>query len=208
VRLARIEPPKLRPFPSEVTVAVDVQNRLLGPAGCSRVYGPQKGLKPEDFGLAEACLERLAAVARQQFGFDAAAEPGSGAAGGLGFGLRAFFGARLESGFQLFAADGRLEERINAAEVVVTGEGAIDRSTLMGKGVGEVALLCRKHGVPCLGLAGTLALDPVAGDRPELFTQLHGIVPSLASDEQAKAEAERWLARLAAVAAKELSTGV
>ena len=86
-----------------LTVAVDVDNPLLGPAGCSRIYGPQKGLRPEDMERAEAALGRLAEVMAAELGVDMASWPGSGAAGGLGFALRAFLGARAESGFEMVA---------------------------------------------------------------------------------------------------------
>lgn len=75
------------------TVTGDVRNRLLGAQGCTRVYGPQKGLRAGDFPRAEAGLRRLAEVVRGAMGRDVAAEAGSGAAGGLGFGLVAFVGA-------------------------------------------------------------------------------------------------------------------
>jgi len=71
------------------------QNPLLGPRGATRIYGPQKGLRRKIFKLAEACLKQLARVARRTFRHDCAADPGAGAAGGLGFGLRTFLGARL-----------------------------------------------------------------------------------------------------------------
>jgi glycerate 2-kinase len=187
---------------SDLLVAVDVRNALLGPTGASRVYGPQKGLKPEDFALAEACLGRLAEVVRLDLGLDLASEPGTGAAGGLGFGLRCFLNARLESGFELYANSARLAERIAQADLVITGEGAIDRSTLMGKGVGELAGLCVMGKVPCWGLAGKLAIGQ-SNDREPVrpFERLWGIAPRLTSEEAAMREPEIWLPRLAAEAA-------
>src|SRR2546426_216490 len=96
-----------RPAPQkdlpDLLVAVDVQNPLLGATGATRVYGPQKGLRPEDFEHAEKCLSQLAEVVERDLRLDVAAEPGTGAAGGLGFGLRCFLNARLDSGFNLFA---------------------------------------------------------------------------------------------------------
>ena len=87
--LAKINPPLARVSQSEVVVAVDVQNPLLGPNGATRVYGPQKGLGIEDFALAESCLGRLAEIAERDLHLKGVAnEPGTGAAGGLGFGLR------------------------------------------------------------------------------------------------------------------------
>jgi glycerate kinase len=151
--LAQIHAPA-KPLKLRVTVAVDVANPLLGPQGCSRIYGPQKGLREFDF--AEKCLARMASRLKQQYGIDCANIPGSGAAGGLGFGLMAFAGAKVESGFELFARHAQLEKRIRAADFVVTGEGAMDLQTQMGKGVGQIASLCAKRGVPCIGLAGTI----------------------------------------------------
>jgi glycerate kinase len=151
--LATVRPP-LAPLKLRITVAVDVQNPLLGRAGCSRIYGPQKGLHEFDF--AEKCLGRMASVLKRQHGINCADVPGAGAAGGLGFGLMAFAGAKLESGFDLFARRSRLEKRIRAADLVVTGEGAMDSQTRMGKGVGQIAALCAKHHVACIGLAGMI----------------------------------------------------
>lgn len=196
-RLARIIPPSAPFHLPEVIVAVDVQNPLLGPLGASRVYGPQKGLTPEDFPQAEACLGRLADVVKEQLGLDVANEPGTGAAGGLGFGLRSFLNARLQSGFTLFANYARLEERIRTSDLVLTGEGSIDDSTLMGKGVGEIARLCQKHGVPCIGLGGNVSISEPQLDRQQLFTATFGIVPTLAQPAEAMLKAELLLTQLA-----------
>src|SRR6266850_5466908 len=95
-RLSSLRPPEVIALFEELTVAVDVQNPLLGPTGCSRVYGPQKGLSEFDF--AERCLGQLARVLEQELHVRHADEPGAGAAGGLGFGLGSFAGARLERG--------------------------------------------------------------------------------------------------------------
>jgi glycerate kinase len=180
-----------------VTVAVDVDNPLLGPSGCSRVYGPQKGLRAEQAPLAEAGLRRLAEVAAQECGMDIAAEPGAGAAGGLGFGLKAFLGARIESGFAIYAAQAGLEERIAAADLVITGEGAIDRQTYMGKGTGRVAALCRDQGRRCIGLAGMTEGLQVGAGVNRMFHLVAGITPSLTTPAEAKAKPALWLGRLA-----------
>jgi glycerate kinase len=137
-------------------VAVDVSNPLLGPSGCSRIYGPQKGLRREDFNLAEKSLARMAEILEQQHGISGAEVPGAGAAGGLGFGLQAFAKAKIESGFDLFARHAHLERHIRAADLAITGEGAMDEQTRMGKGVGQIARACELYGVPCIGLAGVV----------------------------------------------------
>ncbi len=180
-----------------VLIAVDVQNPLLGRRGATRVYGPQKGLRPEDMRPAERALGRLVEVLNETRRFEGpiASWPGAGAAGGLGFGLSAFVGGALEPGFDLFAQETRFAERMHRADCVVTGEGAIDETTVrMGKGVGQVARLCRRARKPCLGLAGSLNL---AAGNAGPFTKLAGIVPGLAPLEAAKADAARWLAELA-----------
>jgi glycerate kinase len=192
-RLERIRAPRRRRWFSEFVVATDVANRLLGARGASRVYGPQKGLRLRDFALAERCLGRLARVVKQQFGHDFAREPGAGAAGGLGFGLLAFLGAELQPGFDLFARQAALGRRLRAADLVVTGEGAIDRSTLMGKGVGQIARRCRELKVPCIGLAGRVGASLGTG---ALFTRVHALT-SLTTVSQAKAKPAYWLERLA-----------
>jgi glycerate kinase len=196
--LSRCQPPQTAGWPNEILVAVDVQNPLLGSSGCTRVYGPQKGLQEEDFDLAERCLTRLADVMESQSGCRVANEPDAGAAGGLGFGLRSFLGARLAPGFGLFADHTGLKERLSEAGLVVTGEGAIDRSTFMGKGVGELAALCREAKKPCLGLGGAV-IDRAAA--AQFFTRAYALTPDLTNPESAFADAEEWLARLASHAA-------
>ncbi|HOX57514.1 MAG TPA: glycerate kinase [Candidatus Paceibacterota bacterium] len=199
-RLERIGVPQRRRRFEQLLVATDVQNPLLGPRGATRVFGPQKGLRARDFGLAERCLGRLARVVRRQFGCDAARVPGAGAAGGLGFGLMAFLGARLQPGFDLFARHAALERHLRAADLVVTGEGAIDRSTLMGKGVGRIARRCRELNLPCIGLAGLV--HPSRGIEQH-FVRTHAVT-SLTTVQQANACPARWLEQLARQVARSL----
>jgi glycerate kinase len=184
---------------AEFEVAVDVQNPLLGERGATRVYGPQKGLKTGDMGLAEACLQRLADVVRAQSGQDVSQDHGAGAGGGLGFGLRAFLQASLRPGFGLFAEFTQLDKHLDRADVVITGEGSIDASTWMGKGVGELVQRCQRRGLPCLGLAGVVA---ERDQLPKVFAQLHSLTPGLTTAESAKSRAAFWLARLAEQAAQ------
>jgi len=165
--------------------------------GATRVYGPQKGLRPEDIEHAEQCLGRLVDVVKRDMHLDTATEPGAGAAGGLGFGLRCFCNARFESGFSIFARHARLQERIQRAQLVITGEGAIDASTRMGKGVGEIARMCRQAKVPCIGLAGTFHDSELTGQL-RFFTRVFGMCPHLTTPETAMREPGIWLPRLAA----------
>jgi glycerate kinase len=198
--LASLRAPRRRRWFKQLIVAVDVQNPLLGPRGATRIYGPQKGLRPEDFKLAEACLKQLARIARRKFEHDFAAEPGAGAAGGLGFGLRALLGARLVPGFDLFARYSALNRHLRSADLVITGEGAIDDSTLMGKGTGRIAERCQRLQIPCIGLAGQISAKV---KRTRLFTQTHAMT-ELTILEQAEARPAYWLERVAAEAAREM----
>lgn len=202
-RLSRWDVPGDLPANVDYIVAVDVDNPLLGAHGCTRVYGPQKGLRMEQAPLAEACLERLAQLARETYSVDLAAEAGAGAAGGLGFGLRAFLGARIEPGFELFAQASGLAEKLQWADIVITGEGMIDRQTLMGKGTGQVAKLAREAGKICIGLAGTVDVVTHGQSHDRLFNWVWGIAPGMTSPAQAKADAALWLERLATKVATE-----
>ncbi|MGA3163022.1 MAG: glycerate kinase [Verrucomicrobiota bacterium] len=192
-QLAKIRAPAPRCCLRQMMVAVDVQNPLLGSRGATRVYGPQKGLRSRDFVRAECCLRRLAKVAKKDFGRDLARAPGAGAAGGLGFGLLAFLSAQLESGYDLFARQAKLDRHLRAADLVIVGEGAIDSSTFMGKGVGQIAARCREQGIPCVALTGFVS----AGARKRrLFTQIHALT-QLTTVKQAKAKPVYWLEQLA-----------
>lgn len=158
-RLDRIEKPA--PFAADVLVACDVTNPLLGGHGCTRVYGPQKGV--EDFAYFESRLARLARIVERDLGVSAVENPGAGAAGGLGYGLMAFCGAKLTSGFDLIAEIIDLRRRIEAADFVITGEGRLDAQTLHGKGPMGVAQLAHELNKPVAGMGGLIeARDQLA----------------------------------------------
>jgi glycerate kinase len=192
--LSQVLPPDSAALFEELIVAVDVQNPLLGPQGCSRVYGPQKGLRPEEFEFADRCLGTLAGVLQRQRLPTQAETPGAGAAGGLGFGLLSFCAARLEPGFALFARHARLVENLRGADLVLTAEGSLDDQTLMGKGVGELGTLCQKLNVPCVAFAGSVP-DP---DRArQLFTDVFALAPDFAPKAEAMSRPAPLLETLA-----------
>jgi glycerate 2-kinase len=198
VNLKKIHPTETK-LSGEIIVAVDVQNPLLGPNGCTRVYGPQKGLREEYIPQAEAALARLAKVWDTQMGEDVASLPGAGAAGGLGFGLRCFAGAKIRSGFEIFAEASGLDALLREVDVVVTGEGAMERQTVMGKGVGELAKRARANGCRCIGLAGMVK------DRPALAEVLDDCraLTDLTTATEEQVNAARWLEKLARVVGDE-----
>ena len=170
-RLAKIEAPGLGPFPT-ILVACDVANPLLGVDGCTRVYGPQKGVG--DFAFFESRIQHLADIVERDLGVDHRQVPGSGAAGGLGFGLMAFCGARLTGGFDLIAGLIGVRDRIAAADLVITGEGRLDTQTLHGKGPIGVARMARALNKPVAAFAGTID-DP--DHLRSHFDLLHAIKP-------------------------------
>ncbi|MBV5313277.1 MAG: glycerate kinase [Prolixibacteraceae bacterium] len=158
----------VHPFLREtsITVACDVRNTLLGNSGATRVFGPQKGATPEMIETLEINMTHFAGILFQEFGINFAEIPGSGAAGGLGAGLMAFCNAKIVSGFELISQLTHLEEQINQATLVFTGEGKIDSQTAFGKTVSGVAKLGRKYAVPVIALAGI-----VEDDLEELYNQ-------------------------------------
>ena len=158
VGLRRIENPKKLALP-KIIAAVDVKNPLLGPNGATRVFGPQKGATPEQLDKLERALARLADVVAPQFGFDYRNEPGAGAAGGLGFGLMSLCGAKIRAGFDVVAEAVGLESKIKDVDVVITGEGSLDRQTLEGKTPAGVAKLARKLGKHVFAFVGRATED-------------------------------------------------
>jgi glycerate kinase len=133
-----------------IQVACDVRIRFVDAAAR---FAPQKGASPAQVALLTRRLERLAQVYRERFGVDVAELEGGGAAGGLAGGLAAL-GAELVSGFELVADRIDLAERIERADLVVTGEGLLDDQSFNGKSVGGVVSMCRDLDVPVVVLAG------------------------------------------------------
>ena len=200
--LTSVTLPKKRKLFRQITVAVDVQNPLLGARGCTRIYGPQKGVRPEDYPTCDAAMKRLVTVLKKQHGLDFSKTPGAGAAGGLGYGLLTFLGAKPQSGFELVAQHCQLLKHMKKADVVITGEGALDRSTTMGKGVGEIAQLARKQKLPCFGFSGYLDDVPAIRRR---FDLARGLTPGFVTTEEAFAKPELHLSRLVQKVAHEIS---
>ncbi len=150
-------------------VACDVANPLCGPTGASAVYGPQKGASPKDVAVLDAALANLARVAAATPACADRADaeaPGAGAAGGAGFGLVAFCGARLRRGVRIVAESVGLRERLKGCDLVITGEGKLDAQTVNGKTPAGVAEVAKQTGVPCIAICGCV------GDG---FEAVHGI---------------------------------
>jgi glycerate kinase len=140
-------------------VACDVNNPLTGPGGASAIYGPQKGADQAMVEKLDRNLAYFAGIIEDQLGKNISELPGAGAAGGLGAGMVAFLDATLMPGVPMIAEATGLEEKIQQADLVITGEGKMDAQTRFGKTPYGVAQLAKKHNKPVIGVAGTLEED-------------------------------------------------
>jgi len=198
-QLARINLDSLDPRVAEVRfeIAADVNNPLCGPHGASAIFGPQKGASPQQVQQLDAALGHFADICARVLPTDVRDEPGSGAAGGLGFAAKAFLGAQFRAGVEVVADLVGLDAAVRGADLVITGEGRFDAQTLRGKTPFGVARIARQHGVPVIVIAGTLG---------EGYEQMysHGVDAAFAlpsgpiSLEQACSEAPRLLRERAA----------
>ncbi len=188
-RIARIAG-HLKPGLPPIRIACDVNNPLLGPRGAAATYGPQKGLRPGDLARLDHEGARLALMLCARFGrTDALMDtPGTGAAGGVSFGLMAAGGAELLPGFDLVSAWLDLEARLARADLVLTGEGRFDDGSLQGKGPGAVAARALALGKQVHVFAGRTA---VAHPPPGL--ELHSITPEGTPLEEALSLAAEFL---------------
>ncbi len=143
----------------EFKVACDVTNPLCGPLGASAVYGPQKGATPEMVREMDQWLADYAKLAANCSERADAEHPGTGAAGGLGFAFLTFTNAVLESGIKIVLEETKLEQYIQDADIVITGEGRLDGQTAMGKAPVGVAKLAGKYKIPVLAFAGSVTKD-------------------------------------------------
>jgi glycerate kinase len=140
----------------EIAVACDVTNTLCGPHGASAVYGPQKGATPGMVEQLDQNLAHFAAIVERDLEVAIKDLPGSGAAGGLGGGLVAFAGGKLEPGVELIIDAVKLAQRLEDTDLCLTGEGTIDAQSAFGKTAVGVARLARSLHCPTLALAGSI----------------------------------------------------
>lgn len=144
---------------SSFKVACDVTNPLLGTNGCSFIYGPQKGAAKDQIEEMDIWMRFYAELTRNILPEADPGFPGSGAAGGMGFALKYYLDAELVSGSKLVLEVTRLEEYIQKADILITGEGRIDGQSLYGKGPVEAARLAKKHGKAAVAFAGSEGPD-------------------------------------------------
>ncbi len=149
--------PAPMPFES-MEVLCDVTNPLFGPTGAAWIYGPQKGGTTESLTFLDDGLRHIAALVKDQLGRDIAQTPGAGAAGGLGFGAMAFFGATLRRGIEIVLDMTGFDAAAKDADLIITGEGHLDGQSAQGK---LIQGLCGRAGkTPVIALAGKLSASP------------------------------------------------
>jgi glycerate kinase len=175
--IARIDMTSLNPRISstEILVACDVDNPLCGPSGAAAVYSPQKGATPEQVVILDHNLNHLAGVVKRYLGKDIRYLAGAGAAGGLGAGLVAFFEAVIQPGVKLVMEAVNFKQRIADADLVITGEGKIDRQSMMGKVIEGVGRTCQEAHVPIIALVG--AIGEGADETLTVIESYHRITP-------------------------------
>lgn len=169
---------------SNFTVACDVDNPLLGENGSAFIFSPQKGASGAEVCQLNSSLKNFAEVVRSKTATDIATFPGSGAAGGIAAGLSAFLNCRLERGFELVSRMLGLEDKIRGVQLVLTGEGTIDETTLNGKAPAGIAKMAKKHSVPLIAFAGRVAIsDQELKERG--FSRTFVIMPESCSLDEA-----------------------
>ena len=140
----------------EIIVMSDVTNPLCGDLGASAVYGPQKGATPDQVRELDEGLKHFSLIIKEQLGLDLANMPGAGAAGGLGAGLVAFTGAKVKSGIEAILEACDFHEKLKWADLVITGEGKIDRQSAYGKVISGISQAAKKDGVPVVAVSGSI----------------------------------------------------
>lgn len=137
-------------------IACDVTNTLCGKEGASAVYGPQKGADPGMVLQMDRWLADYAALSRKKYPRADMEQPGTGAAGGLGFAFLTYMDSKLESGIRIVLEETRLEEYVQHADIVITGEGRLDEQTAMGKAPVGVAEIAKKYQKKVIAFAGSV----------------------------------------------------
>jgi glycerate kinase len=186
-------------------VACDVQNPFYGPNGAAAVYARQKGADDSMIEKLDQGMRSFSQVIQHTTGKDISQIPGSGAAGGMGGGMLAFFNAELRSGADLLLDLSQFESKIENADLIITGEGRIDRQSLMGKIPGKILEIGKRKGIPVIAIAGCLEDEEIlisAGfkgifaTKPDSITLEEAMEPGIAQQNIKSALASAHLEAL------------
>jgi glycerate kinase len=180
---------------AKIEVASDVDNPLYGKKGAAYVYGPQKGADPEMVKVLDEGLKNYAKIVARDLKKDIADLPGAGAAGGLGAGLAAFAGGILKPGTDIVIETTGLEDKIKDADLIITGEGAMDEQTFYGKSAFGVAKLASKYNIPVITINGSVLSDrnKINEKNSSLFSGNFSIINKPMTLEEAIRDAEELL---------------
>ncbi len=175
----------------EIITMCDIDNPLYGPNGAAYVFAPQKGADPAMVDYLDGQLRAAADTIREQLGADVAQLPGAGAAGGMGGGMVAFFGSRLQMGIETVLDTVGFDHLLEGADLVFSGEGKIDFQSLRGKVVIGVARRTKKQGVPLIAIVGDIG-DNIEGAYEEGVSAIFSInrvaVPFSEAKKRSKAD--------------------
>lgn len=187
---------------TEIILASDVDNPLFGERGAAHVYAPQKGADPTQVDQLDAALRRWAEAVAAASGRDVADQPGAGAAGGVGYAALAVLGARFRPGVDVILELVDFDRQLDGAQLVITGEGALDEQTLHGKAPAGVAARATAAGVPVVAVAGRCGLT-AERVREAGFASAYAIADIEPDAERSMREAASLLAVLGAKLAEE-----
>lgn len=170
-RVEKVDISNISPLLKECsfTIMSDVTNPLCGEMGSSAIFGPQKGATPSIVEKMDEALKHYADVIKKDTGKDCSEMKGAGAAGGLGFAFLSFLNTSLVPGISYILDTLSLEDEMDDADIVITGEGKLDDQTLMGKAPAGVAALGKKHGAKVLAFTGNLALNTKANECMDAY---------------------------------------
>lgn len=143
-----------------ITTMCDIDNPLCGPRGAAKIFAPQKGACPEIVEMLDEGLNHLATIIKQDLGKDVLEIPGSGAAGGMGAGMVAFFNSQLQPGIETVLNTAKFDDIIQDADIIFTGEGCFDEQSLMGKVISGITKRAKKADIPVICVAGSLDKIP------------------------------------------------
>lgn len=157
-RIAKIDATDPHPLVkgSQIITMCDIDNPMFGPQGAAYVFGPQKGANPDNVLVLDQGLRHLAKKIEDDLKLDVSFIPGTGAAGGMGAGMVAFFHSSLQSGIETILDVAKFDDLVQGCDLVITGEGRIDAQSLRGKVPIGVAKRAKRAGVPVLCIVGSI----------------------------------------------------
>ncbi len=194
LKIKKIEYPKNYKELKKIKFIVlsDVENPLYGKNGASYVYGPQKGADIEMVKLLDKGLRHYAKLIKKYTGIEVNKIKGSGAAGGISAGFISFLNAEIFSGIKEILKIGEFEEKIKNANLIITGEGKIDKQSFYGKAVGEIIKYSEKYKIPTIVLAGIVDENVYKFLKSE-FVSIFSIVPCPVFVEESIKNAKKYL---------------